>query len=346
MNLKTIVSTSTVLLALTTLVHARPSDPDAIDRSVVDPGFDLREAAPTITASGPPRIRLAQTTVTAIDIATIGNVAVAPLAWSGKLLFTMPVTVQRDGKTVTQEGFAHCTAQFVAPRILLTAAHCLMDQDGTEFNPDRRYFLLQYQSGSWSKQYKISCVAFQTEYIVRADKIRTAAQLAEARDRALAFDFALMRVAEDSTTGFYELSPDWWGRISTATRTGYPAAVLQGQVVQQDEGMVMRLQDIPLYAKRNSTRAPEVALISYNPNILGGSSGGAIVGNFNVTGARNANYLVSITSHGPQRSIFGRPGDTAARRNADLGSMTVGPMLPSPAYTELLNAFPQLCPDK
>src|SRR5262249_14378227 len=45
-----------------------------------------------------------------------GNVNTMPLAWAGKLYFVLP-----DGRP------ANCSAQFVAPDTLVTAAHCVRD---------------------------------------------------------------------------------------------------------------------------------------------------------------------------------------------------------------------------
>jgi V8-like Glu-specific endopeptidase len=65
-----------------------------------------------------------------------GNPAVAPLKWVGLLVF-------RNAKGDTFS----CTAQFIAPKVLLTAAHCVRDNiTGEWYDTNKMFFFLQYQN--------------------------------------------------------------------------------------------------------------------------------------------------------------------------------------------------------
>ena len=65
-----------------------------------------------------------------------GNPAVAPLKWVGLLVFR-----NAKGQTFSR------TAQFIAPRVLLTAAHCVRDNTtGEWYDASKMFFFLQFKT--------------------------------------------------------------------------------------------------------------------------------------------------------------------------------------------------------
>ena len=86
---------------------------------------------------------------------TAGNPAVAPLKWVGLLVF----------KNAKGDTFS-CTAQFIAPRVLLTAAHCVRDQStGEWYDTSKMFFFLQYQNDNASDIYKVICTGHLSNYV-------------------------------------------------------------------------------------------------------------------------------------------------------------------------------------
>jgi hypothetical protein len=87
------------------------------------------------------------------EVGATGNPSTAPLKWSGLLVIH---DVEQGGKRDT----IICTAQFVAPRVILTAAHCVQDyKTGVWYDLDEMYFLLQYQNRQFSQVYRPVCLS-------------------------------------------------------------------------------------------------------------------------------------------------------------------------------------------
>src|SRR5262249_13057320 len=79
-----------------------------------------------------PVIRLAEN-----DPSHSGNLTIAPLKWAG--LVVNYEMFEKDGKKYP----GVCTGQFISPRVVLTAAHCVQDREtGVWYDLKKMYFLL------------------------------------------------------------------------------------------------------------------------------------------------------------------------------------------------------------
>src|SRR5262249_15045900 len=200
------------------------------------------------------KLRLAQNDA---DLSSTGNPSTAPLKWSG-LLLNKDIG-SSDGKKY--EG--RCTAQFISASVLLTAAHCVQDyKTGTWFDIGKMYFLLQYQNLAFSRAYRPLCLS-------RFD--RWFPQSGGALSGRSPWDYAISLVQGHSLPGHINWEVNWVGKYQRATMTGYPNALLKGQIVQHAQGTLA-----PVSGRQNlvSLSRPD------HPNLREGTSGGAWVVNF------------------------------------------------------------------
>lgn len=193
-----------------------------------------------------------------------GDYRSIPLRYSGKLFFT-----KNNGRDSV------CSGQFIAPRVVLTAAHCVRDRDTGAWYKNFR-FALQYHQGDYSRQYGSLCVTTKAGWVKKRPSDSVARHL----------DYAMILVKEDSPTGYFGWSFGWRGTYASAVKIGYPVELERGRVVQVERG--------PLFFPRD--RPGVVAIRHANPKSGGGSSGGAFVGNYSYTGGPGTNRVISVTS--------------------------------------------------
>jgi Trypsin len=216
--------------------------------------------------------RLSRSTVRLVqnesDLSSIGNPAIAPLKWAGLLVNTD--AFEKDGKKWS----VNCTGQFITERVVLTAAHCIQnDETGAFFDLNKMYFLLQYQYNEFSQAYRPICAS-------RFDGWRGSG------NAHLPWDYAMILMDGPSLTGYYNVAVDWQGKFSGATATGYPGALLGGTVIEKAHGELLSISDVP----------NEFALKHGQAKFTQGSSGGAWVANFNSKVDADHNIIVSVSS--------------------------------------------------
>jgi hypothetical protein len=207
-----------------------------------------------------------------------GNPAVAPLKWVGLLVFETT-----DGKT------SSCTAQFISPRVILTAAHCVQDNTtGKWYDQNKMYFLLQYQNRAFSASYRPVCLANNRGWSPPKKQGETQEERARALWNAYQYDYAMLLLDKESLTGSFKWTSDWYPRYQRAVKIGYPGAISSGQIVQRDPGSLGSRTDM----------SNVVMLQHDNPNMTQGTSGGAWVANFNTVEGPENNVIVGLTSFG------------------------------------------------
>jgi hypothetical protein len=217
-----------------------------------------------------------------------GNPSTAPLKWAG--LF------YGEAKA---GGFV-CTAQFIAPRIILTAAHCIQDNlTGEWYDRTKMQFYLQYQNKSYSHRYNVVCAARLNSWIPAVGANATDQEKFIAIQEAYQYDFAMIFLDGESTTGIFRVALDAAGKYGLADEIGYPGAILGGKVIQEDNGF-LGLRFFP---------ANVMALWHFNENMTEGTSGGAWIANPDSNEGPQNNVLVGLTSFGNEklwpRTTFG-----------------------------------------
>jgi len=260
-------------------------------------------------------MRLAQLTPeTAPPEATTGNPSLAPLKWVGMLV--VPTPTDKDPNSILL-----CTAQFIKPNVLLTAAHCLKDLPANQAGPwpdvTKGTFWLQYQNQQGTP-FKILCGAANPLWALPANYASmTPAEKNDAQRIAYQHDFAMILVDGTSPTGVMPYALDWKGNVSYATRVGYAGDILDGQIIQKSGGAVFFADAIPMLPKSYPNIVVQWAPVT---DLTAGASGGAWIANFSTTEGTSKNILVAVTSF----QFLGYPGGEGA---AYLTSAEFNPLL-------------------
>jgi len=213
-----------------------------------------------------------------------GNPTIAPLKWAG--LVVNYEMFEKDGKKYP----GVCTGQFIAPRVVLTAAHCVQDsKTGAWYDLKKTYFLLQYQNKSFSQSYRAICASRFDGWWPAQLRSPNTEERNRAEQNRWQWDYAMILVDRSSTTGYYpKLTLDWQqGRYPHATATGYPAAMLGGQIIQIADGDIF----FP------NSRIPNIVALRHNSaDLTQGSSGGAWVAYFDKGEDGEYNKVIPVTS--------------------------------------------------
>src|ERR1019366_410026 len=140
---------------------------------------------------------------------TTGNPSLPPLMWVGLLIIPNPTPQNPNQLTL-------CTAQFITPNVLLTAAHCIKDlpanPTGPWPDPTKGIFYLQYQNDSGRGPFNIVCAAANPLWTYPSNYASmTPAQQQTALPTAAQHDFAMILVNQNSPTGAMPYAIDWKG---------------------------------------------------------------------------------------------------------------------------------------
>jgi hypothetical protein len=215
------------------------------------------------------------------DVSATGNPTIAPLKWAGLVLNYE--AHEKDGKKYSRA----CTGQFISPRVVLTAAHCVQDIDtGGWYDLQKMYFLAQYQNNTFSRSYRAVCASRFDGWWPPQLRSQDPEEKNRARQSRWQWDYAMILVDRDSAIGHYKnWVVDWQGKYQGATATGYPAAMLGGQIIQIAHGEIF----IP--------NLPNVVALRHNhAGLTQGSSGGAWVANFNQQEDAQHNIIITVSS--------------------------------------------------
>ena len=252
------------------------------------PDLDKRPSGVVLPADGVTRVAQNEP-----QVANTGNPSVAPLKWVGLLISPDPT---KDHPNQAAE----CTGQFIKPNIVLTAAHCIKDVTdnpaGPWFDLTKQTFVLQYQNGEGSHTFKTVCAATAPGWAVPSNYATLkGGQKARAQRAASEHDFALVLVDGNSPTGTMPYALDWKGKVSAAVRVGYAADILDGEIIQQAEGIVFFSNAIPMFPE-----SPPNLVVHWQSvtDLSQGSSGGAWIANFSTDEGTNNNILIAVTSFG------------------------------------------------
>jgi hypothetical protein len=187
-----------------------------------------------------------------------GNIRAVPLAFAGKFVFTTP------------NGDAVCSAQLIAPRLLLTAAHCVQDEETGQWFTNFEFFL-QYHSGQYSQAFGVSCVGVWTGWHDNRSPDNNP------------FDYAISLV-DRQAPGWFGTAWNWAGSFNAATKIGYPGGIANGEVIQVDNGRIL-LEYAGVATLQHGDRAPQE-----------GTSGGGWVANYSPAVRNDTNYILSVSS--------------------------------------------------
>jgi hypothetical protein len=252
------------------------------------------------TSGNPIRLAAGKPSEKPSPTANTGNPSVVPLKWVGYLKGVLPAQHLQIG----------CTAQFIKPNVLLTAAHCIKDifdyPNGPWIDLTQEDFVLQYQNNEGSAEFKAICASTPRDYMLPANysSLNQEGQ-ALARLTAIQHDFAMILVDGNSPTGEMPYLLDWKGKVDEVVRVGYAADILNGEIISQASGALFFADAIPILPQSYPHMVIQWAPIT---DLTEGTSGGAWIANFSTKGGANTNMLVAVTSS----SLNAYPGGEAA----------------------------------
>lgn len=229
-----------------------PLTPDALRNARPMPLTELSEAEARRLFRG--RLPTRDTATPGAEPKARGKVEEKPLEWVGKLFHEVG------------DAIYSCSAQFIDRKILVTAAHCIVDIEG---NTGQLSFYLQYKDGSYREAYRVLGGTYWNKWLNRdVDRWR--------------WDYALLCVEGRSRTGHFGFRTLWKDVYVEATAIGYPSALDAGEIIQSVSGT------ITLY---------EPSIYELNHGVgrfRHGANGGAWVGDYSKTDG--ANEVISVNS--------------------------------------------------
>lgn len=199
-----------------------------------------------------------QTVTPQVEALARGNVKDEPLRWAGKLYHILG-----GGSAAT------CTAQFIDNNIIVTAAHCVVQNDGFAGPLE---FYLQYDEGDYSAFYQIADGRFWNGFLNTGSTDRWQ------------WDYAILCTAQNSKTGHFGWRTNWAKKYDKTTSIGYPVAIDKGEIIQVVSGPLKRYN-------------PYVGVYELNQGVAKytqGASGGAWVGDYSKK--KGSNEVISVNS--------------------------------------------------
>lgn len=187
------------------------------------------------------------------------NLKTPPLKWAGKLFYRAP------------GGDAVCSAQFIAPGVILTAAHCVRDHITGQYYSNFA-FALQYHHGAYSRRYGWKCIATPDEWVDRSEK-------------RYQRDYAMLLAEDTSPTGHFGWRPDGSATNESIVKIGYPQDIDSGQIMRVATGPVVLHEGV-------------IELRHGDVNNKQGSSGGAWIAKYQTASDPESNLAISVTSFG------------------------------------------------
>ncbi len=255
--------------------------------------------------------------------ASSGNPSVAPFKWAGLLIIPNPTPTNPNAATL-------CTGQFIAPSVVLTAAHCLRDLPNNPAGPwpdvSKGIFWLQYQNDAGTP-FSIVCGETNPLWVLPQNvSVLSHNDHAAALINAYQHDFAMLLVKGTSPTGTMAYVLDWKGRYSRAVRIGYPDDILEGTIVQKAPGAVFPATALPFGLESVSNLITQWGPVTDTTH---GMSGGAWVVRPDADeSSQGHNLLIAVTAFSPE-SRSGHPMFPGGAFAAYLTAAEFNPLLNS-----------------
>jgi hypothetical protein len=189
-----------------------------------------------------------------------GDVGAFPFKWAGVLFYNILDGTDR-----------YCSAQFISPRVVLTAAHCVRDNVTGKWYSDFA-FALQYRQGKSSTQFGWKCVATKEGWVQRGEG-------------KWLYDYAMLLIDGTSPTGHFATAWNWGRSHNNAHKIGYPGGVSEGEIIQVYGGPISVSDGI--VEMRHGNKANQ-----------DGSSGGAFIAKYSTAFNTQSNVAISNEAFG------------------------------------------------